>query len=97
MDTLLRDLRYGTRTIVRTPAFAVVSTTTLALAVCVNTAIFSAVNAVVFADLPMEDPASVAVFRSANQRLDTDRGAFTLREYFEYADNNRSFDGVAAW
>jgi len=97
MDTLLRDLRYGTRTIVRTPAFAVVSTTTLALAVCVNTAIFSAVNAVVFADLPMEDPASVAVFRSANQRLDTDRGAFTLREYFEYVDNNRSFDGVAAW
>ena len=96
LEDLAQDLRYGARTIMRTPAFAVVSTTTLALAVCVNTAIFSAVNALVSVDLPMEDPARTAVFLSGNRGLGTDRGAFTPREYLEYRDNNRSFEALAA-
>jgi len=96
LEDLAQDLRYGIRTITRTPAFAIVSTTTLALAVCVNTAIFSAVNALVFADLPMADPARTVVFRSANRGADTDGGAFTPREYLEYRDNNRSFEELAA-
>lgn len=96
LEDLAQDLRYGARTIARTPGFAVVSVTTLALAVCVNTAIFSVVNALVFADLPMEDPARTAVLLAANQGLDTDRGAFTLREYLEYREKNRSFEELAA-
>ncbi len=97
METLLQDLRYGVRGIKRNPAFAVVSTITLALAIGVNTAIFSMVNVVVFADLPMEHPETVTILRSANQQLGVDRGGFTLREYLEYRDNNESFTELAAW
>ncbi len=72
METLLQDLRYGIRGIRRSPAFAVVSTITLALAIGVNTAIFSMVNVVVFADLPMEHPETATILRSANQQLGVD-------------------------
>ena len=97
METLLQDLRYGIRGIRRSPAFAVVSTITLALAIGVNTAIFSLVNVVVFADLPMGHPETATILRSANQQLGVERGGFTLREYLDYRDNNGSFAELAGW
>ena len=60
IETVLQDLRYGIRSLVK-PAFAIVSTVTLALAIGINTAIFSLVNAIVFADLPMDDPSVVTI------------------------------------
>jgi putative ABC transport system permease protein len=97
METLLQDLRYGLRTMLRNPGFAVVSTITLALAIGVNTAIFSLVNVIVFADLPMGDPGTVTILRSANQRLGVEMGGFTAREYLAYHDNSESFAELAAW
>ena len=60
MEQLWQDLRYGVRAMVKNPGFAIVSTTTLALAVGVNTAIFSLVSIMAFADLPMQDADGVA-------------------------------------
>ncbi len=97
METLLQDLRYGIRGMRRSPAFAVVSTITLALAIGVNTAIFSMVNVVLFADLPMEHPETTTIITSTNHQLGVERGAFTLRQYLAYRDNNESFSELAAW
>ena len=49
METVGQDLRFGLRSLVKSPGFAVVSTLTLALAIGVNTSIFSLVSAIVFA------------------------------------------------
>ncbi len=54
MENFRQDLHYGIRSLVKSPGFAVISTVTLALAIAVNTAIFSLINVIVFADLPME-------------------------------------------
>jgi putative ABC transport system permease protein len=97
METLVQDLRYGIRTLIKSPGFAVVSTATLALAIAVNTAIFSLVNAIVFADLPMEEPATVTIFRGTNVQLNVEYGRFSLPEYLDYREHNRSFEGLAAW
>ena len=96
METMIQDLRYGLRSLWKSPAFAVVSTVTLALAIGVNTSIFSLVSVIIFADLPMRESETVALVRGVNPELEIDQGSVSPADYMDLVERSRSFESLSA-
>jgi putative ABC transport system permease protein len=96
MDSLTQDIRFAVRSLSKSPGFAVVSTVTLALAIGVNTSIFSIVNAIVFAELPMSDSETVALVRGVNPELGIDQGSVSPADFLDLGERQRSFESMTA-
>ena len=96
METIRQDLRYGLRALWKSPGFAIVSTLTLALAIGVNTSIFSLVSVIVFADLPMQESETVHVVRGVNAELEIDQGSMSPADYMDLVERSRSFESLSA-
>ena len=95
------DLRFGFRTLRRSPVFTIVAVLSLALGIGANTSIFSLLSQVMFRYLPVADPARLVVFhtegeRSGRSSKDNFEAVFSYPMYRDLRDRNQVFSGVIA-
>src|SRR5215475_9628067 len=97
MQTLLQDLRYGVRMLIRKPGFTLIAVITLGLGIGANTAIFSVINAVLLRPLPYGQPERLVAAYTASPSLGAQRAGLSKAEFIRLRQGNRSFADLAGW
>lgn len=97
METLLQDIRYGIRMLLKSPSVSIVATVALALGIGANTAIFSVVNAVLLRPLPFPDSDSLMAVFETDQQKGQIRGTYSFPNFFDLRDQNKVFERVACY
>ncbi len=95
IETLLQDLRYGLRMMIKNPGFTSVAALSLALGIGANTAIFSLIDAVLLKALSVERPEQLYFISSVGVSSDGNAPPYPCYERFR--DGARSFIGLAAF
>jgi putative ABC transport system permease protein len=101
MRSLLQDLRYGLRSLLKRPGFTVVAVLALALGIGANSAIFSVVNSVLLRPLPYKDPEQLVIAWETNPQLLSDylktHNEAAPANFFDWQTESRSFENLAAF
>ncbi|MBV8281877.1 MAG: ABC transporter permease, partial [Candidatus Eremiobacteraeota bacterium] len=92
---LLSDIRFGARRLAANPGFTAAAIVTLALAIGMNTAIFSVTSALLLRPFPYYEPQRLAGIQVMEEGT-TERDG-TLLRYELLRDRAREFEAVAAW
>jgi putative ABC transport system permease protein len=96
LEQLWHDVRCGLRQLRRSPGFTMVATLTLALGIGANTAIFSAVYAVLLKPLPFAHPGQLVRVFEASDRAGIGGEGCSYPEFQEWQRQNHVFSGMAA-
>src|SRR5882724_10610572 len=91
MGTLLQDIRYGIRMLLKNPSMTIVATLTLALGIGANTTIFSALNGLLLRPLPVANADRLVVFGGMRQGSDP----FVRLSYHDFQDVRAQANGFS--
>ena len=98
VETVWSDLKYAARQMRNAPAFTSTCLLTLALGIGANTAVFSAINAILLHPLPYHDPSRLVLVSETLPLMDGDNPiGVSAQEYLDYARQNSVFSDVAAF
>ena len=102
LDSLMRDLRYGIRTLRRTPGFSLIAIAVMALCIGAATSLFTIVRSVLLRPLPFRDPGSLVMvyehFRGAwaNQQ-EFNYNVVAPADFYDWRAQTHGFEDMAAW
>src|SRR5262245_22369262 len=97
MNTILQDIRYGLRMLLKSPSVSIVATIALALGIGANTAIFSVVNAVLLRPLPFPNSDALMSIFERDDTRGVVRGSYSFPNFFDLREQNHVFEHVASY
>jgi putative ABC transport system permease protein len=97
MEALIKDIRYGVRSLLKRPGFTFIAIITLGLGIGANSAIFSVVNGVLWRPLSYSNPQQlVMVWENHQARGGPAREWFSPSDFQDWRDQNSSFSHLSA-
>jgi putative ABC transport system permease protein len=99
MDSLLRDLKFSARSLLKRPALTLIAIITLAIGIGSTSAIFSVVNALVIKPLPFPQlDRIVAIWEKVPSR-GVERNEASMANYLDWRAQNKTFEqvGLSTW
>lgn len=97
LEGIWQDLKYGWRTLRRSPTFALVAILTLAIGIGANVAIFSIVRGVLLRPLPYPHSDRIVILWETDQNRNVSRGVVSPAELLDWRDTNHSFVQLSGW
>jgi predicted permease len=104
LESVGQDIRFGVRSLRKSPGFAAVAILTLALGIGANTAIFSLFDAILLESLPVREPARLALFsEDTSERTITGNpvtgewGSYSYENYKYFAQQQLPFESLCAF
>ena len=97
METLLKDLRYGMRTLIKHPGFFAIAVITLALGIGANTAMFTTVNAVLLRPLSYPDAETLVLLEGVNSSKGITQSNMSVPDLVDWQTQSQTFDQLAGY
>ena len=94
---MLKDIRYGIRSLLKRPGLTAVALLTLGLGIGVNTAIFSAVDSVLLRPLPLKDSSRLVAVWEHTPALGIAQNQMAPANFFDLRNHNQVFEDVSAF
>ena len=98
MDSLLKDIRYGFRGLLKHPGFTLVAVITLALGIGANSAIFTVVNAVLLRPLPVAAPEQLVFIWQTHpfgKRIGVEQLPVSNADFLDWQAQSNLFEGMS--
>ncbi|MFY9804521.1 MAG: ABC transporter permease [Candidatus Acidiferrales bacterium] len=95
METLIQDLKYAVRMLMKSPSFTAIAVLTLALGIGANTALFSVVNGVLLRPLPYRQPDRLVVLSEKTASFDS--SSISYPNFLDWQRSNTTFSSLAAY
>lgn len=97
MGTLLQDLRYGVRMLMKNPGITLIGVITLALGIGSTTTIFSLANGYLLRPLPYPDSEQLVRINEFSAQQRGLIGGVSFPNFLDWREQNQVFTGISAW
>src|SRR5262245_17233465 len=97
MESVIQDLRYCSRMLLRKPGFTLVAIVTLALGIGANSAIFSITDKLLIRSLPVREPDRLVFINSVSVSPHFVSNAFSYPDFEDYRSKNTVLNGLLAF
>ncbi|NIR45549.1 MAG: hypothetical protein GWN99_14120, partial [Gemmatimonadetes bacterium] len=97
MESILKDIRYGVRMLIKNPGLALIAIVALTLGIGLTTTMFSIVYGALYRGLPFPEPDRLIHLERNNLAEDIESMEVTIHDFVDWREQQTSFEGIAGF